>query len=368
MAFYGGMSQAASSGINIELGDQCSSVAFEWAQKTFKYREGKDGSADTRLKGSYSQIMNYGDVRLAMSSDGVGTKIEIAERAGIYHTLGFDLVAMVVDDLVCNGVEPANLSNILDVDYLDESIVRKLMEGLYEAAKVAKVSVTGGEIAELGSRIGGYGEAMHFNWGATGIGVLPSSRELIDGSAVRAGDTIITIKSRGLRSNGFSRARQLLGATFGDDWHKVMFQAEQSWGEALLTPALIYTPGILKLFDEGVPVHGLVHVTGGGIAGNLKRMLKANQLGAQLDSLFEPHPLMQALQKMGTMSDEEAYRLWNMGNGMLVIVGAEDKELVLSLLEQQGYKAQEAGTVVPEKIITLKTQTMHSDALIYESC
>ena len=107
--------------------------------------------------------MDFNGVKIGMTSDGIGTKIELAERTGIYNTIGFDLVAMVADDLAANGIETVNLSNILDVDFLDADIVDQLMEGLYKAAKFANITVTGGEIAELGSRIGGYGDRMHFN-------------------------------------------------------------------------------------------------------------------------------------------------------------------------------------------------------------
>lgn len=347
------------SGRDISLGDRCSKVAFDWACKSFQNRKGRPGALVGGLESSYSNVIDFGSVQIAMASDGIGTKIEIAERMGIYDTLGFDLVAMVVDDLVCNGAEPTSLSNVLDVDFLDEGIVQDLMKGLYEAATSANISVTGGEIAELGSRIGGYGKRMHFNWCATGIGVLQSSDVIRNGQSIRPGHTIIALKSCGLRSNGFSLARGILQKGFGDLWHEQAYSSEKTWGQILLTPSLIYAPFLLKIQRMGIPLHAVVHVTGGGIAGNLKRVLRKNSLGAELSNLFAPFPFMLELQRMGELDEEEVYEKWNMGNGMLLIVEDSDSTEVLRLLAAQKIEAKVAGVVCDDDRIIL-----HSKACI----
>ena len=148
------MQNRINSGIDIDLGNQCSRIAYDWAKKTFTHREPGTGNPLMSADGGFSSLMDFHGVKIGMSSDGIGTKIELAERTGIYNTIGFDLVAMVADDLAANGIETVNLSNILDVDLLDSEVVDKLMEGLYEATKFANITVTGGEIAELGGRIG----------------------------------------------------------------------------------------------------------------------------------------------------------------------------------------------------------------------
>jgi len=230
------------SGINIDLGNQCSQIAYNWAKKTFSNRKDKPGDQKLGIDGAFSNVINFNGIRLGISSDGIGTKIELAERCGIYHTLGYDLVAMVVDDLAANGFEATNISNILDVDFLDSEIVDKLMQGLADASQVAKVSVPGGEIAELGSRIGGWGSGMHFNWCSTAIGFLPATlTEPISGISMKAGDAIISLASRGFRSNGFSLIRKVMQDKFGNNWHDQKF-SDATWGEILLTPSLIFAP------------------------------------------------------------------------------------------------------------------------------
>jgi len=347
----------SSPGLDIDLGNRCSQIAYGWAKKTFGNRPSGSGSPLPASEGGFSSVMDFNGVKIGISSDGIGTKIELAERTGIYHTLGFDLLAMVADDLAANGIETVNLSNILDVDALDAAIVDELMRGLHDAATFARITVTGGEIAELGKRIGGYGDKMHFNWGATGIGILPEGREIIDGRKVQAGDRVIALKSRGFRSNGFSLVRRILQKTYGEEWHKAAYDSTTRWGEILLTPSLIYTPLIADVLNTGIGLRGIAHITGGGIPDNLSRVLKANRLGADLNDLFEPLPVMRRVQEMGEVSEEQAYRLWNMGNGMLLIASADEAGEALAFIHKnKNYQARICGSVIDKPVIQLQTR------------
>jgi len=171
------------SGVNIDLGNKSSKIAYNYAIETFQNRKGKKGAVASKSKGGFSNLLIFGKERIGIGSDGIGTKAEIAERTGIYDTLGYDLVAMVADDLAAMGFEPTNLSNVIDVDYLDPEIIDSLMKGLKDACNFAGITITGGEIAELGNRIGGFGGKMHFNWSSTAIGILPENLpDGIDGS------------------------------------------------------------------------------------------------------------------------------------------------------------------------------------------
>ena len=353
------------SGVDIDLGNRCSAIAFNWAKKTFTFRPAGSGSPVAGLEGAFSNVMDFGGVKIGMASDGVGTKIELAERTQIYHTIGFDLVAMVVDDLAANGLEPVNLSNILDVDLLEATVVDRLMEGLYNAAKVARVTITGGEIAELGSRINGYGEGMHFNWAATGVAILPEGKEIIDGHKVKPGDQIVALKSCGFRSNGFSLLRKIMEDHFGPRWHAEPYNSETTWGEVLLTPSLIYTPLIVDLIKADFELHGIAHITGGGIADNLQRVLKATGYGAELDNLFRPQDFVLKVQELGAVSEEQAYRLWNMGNGMLLVVPGNQAEAVVQFAAQHQYQAQIVGTVHSKPEIVLHTRGQQPQMLRY---
>ncbi len=350
------MPTSSDSGLDIDLGNRCSRRAFAWAQQTWPQRQGRAGAVADDLEGSFSNIVRFGGLRLAMSSDGIGTKVELAERTGCYDSLGHDLVAMVVDDLVANGVEPCDLSNILDVDRLDEDSVEALMRGLHAAAEQAGVAVTGGEIAELGDRIGGWGPGMHFNWCATAIGVLPEGREPVDGRSVEAGDVVIALPSRGFRSNGFSLLRRVLQAQFGADWHLAESASGRPWGELALTPSRIYCRAVLALLDHGLPLRAIVHVTGGGVADNLRRVLSKRGLGAELDTLLAPAEFMVDAQRLGQVEERQAYTLWNMGQGMLLIAPPESAEQVVELLSNHDLRAQVAGQVTGDPAIVLASR------------
>ena len=335
------------SGLDIDLGNLCSKDAYNWAKTSFKNRQGRVGEAALKVDGAFANMLRFGATRLGIASDGIGTKIELAERTGIYHTLGFDLVAMVADDLATAGFEPVSISNIIDVDVLDRRIINELMSGLAQAVEIAGMSISGGEIAELGSRIGGYGSGMHFNWCSTAVGYLPETLdEVIDGSEVEAGQVVIALRSRGFRSNGFSLIRRLMQEAFGDLWHEQKYNASQTWGEALLTPCLIYCPVVNAWIQQGgLKPKGLAHITGGGILENFARALKVGAWGAVLDNLFEPLPVMQDLMRLGGVKAEEAYRYWNMGNGFLAVFEPEQAQTALEQAQALGYEARIAGRI-----------------------
>ncbi len=377
-------------GYSIEEGNAASRNAYGWAKKTFANRTGLPGEPAQDLDGGFSNEIRFGAERLGISSDGIGTKIEVAERLNRYDTLGYDLIAMTADDLIAAGFVPTNLSNIIDVNHLDYTVVDELMRGLHNAANFSKVAITGGEIAELGNRIGGWpGARMNFNWCSTAIGVLhPSLAQPLSGKTAQAGHAVVALRSPSFRSNGYSLARKTLQAVFGDDWHSAPFETPPpsplpdgegglvassnssleleasspphrggarggvTWGEAMLAPSLIYAPGVTALLDAGLPLHGIAHITGGGVADNFQRVLK-NGLGAVLDNLFEPLPAMQRLMEIGDITPETAYLYWNMGTGMLIVTEEAAAAAVVASLQASGYDAQVAGRLTAESGVTL---------------
>ena len=369
----------ATAGYSIEEGNAASKNAYHWAQKTFSTRAGKPGEPAQDLAGGFSNEIRFGAERLGIGSDGIGTKIEVAERLDRYDTLGYDLIAMVADDLVVAGFIPTNLSNIIDVHTLNYAVVDELMRGLHDAAQFSQMAVTGGEIAELGSRIGGYpGARMNFNWCSTAVGVLhPSLERPLSGANVRAGQAVVALHSPSFRSNGYSLARRALTKTFGEKWHEAPFGEVKSkneeveiedgradnqqlttdnsktWGEVMLAPSLIYSPGVAAVLDAGLPLHAAAHITGGGIADNFRRVLK-NGVGAELDNLFAPLPAMQQLAELAGISPQEAYLYWNMGNGMLLVTEPEQAEAVAKTLRAHGYQAQVAGRITTETDVVLR--------------
>jgi phosphoribosylformylglycinamidine cyclo-ligase len=331
------------SGVDVELGDRCSKLAYEAAKSTFSGRLGMIGQPVTD-DGGFAGMLDMGDFYLIQNDDGVGTKMEVAEKMGKYDSLGYDLIAMVADDAVCLGAEVVSITNTLDAPKLSNKMVEGLMSGLKKAALEQKIVVPGGELAELGTALNG---AV---WNATAVGILNKDK-VIDGSNIKSGDAVIGLKSDGIRSNGLSLARMILNQKFGPDWVNEPFWDGLSWGNVILTPSRIYHRGLLSLLggyneDRRVEVKGLVHNTGGGIPGNLPRLLKKKGFGAKLDNLIAPHEFMLKMMEYGQVSREEAYKTWNMGIGMMLVTGPEVSDQVLALLKSVGIEGQVIGKVV----------------------
>ncbi len=353
------------SGLDLNIQDLCSKIAVGHASRSFNNRRGKIGAPLLEKGEHFASILDFGSHYLVVSSDGIGTKIEIAERTGKYDSLGFDLTAMAVDDLAAVAAEPVGISNIIDVDFLDRRIIDQLMAGLERAAEAAKIVIAGGEIAEVGDRIGGYGTGMHFNWCATAFGVMTKPANPVTGDGITVGDTVISMRSKGFRSNGFSLIRKIMKNRFGQEWHQAPWKNDKTFGEVLLEPSLIYSPAVVHAIANDIRFKGIAHVTGGGIIGNLKRLLQINGLGADLFDLFEPHDFVRDVQRLGEIDEARAYEYWNMGNGMLLIVDEDDSGRLLSSASELGYEAKTAGRIISESRVTLNSKGAEPQHLIF---
>ena len=316
------MSTYEEAGVNIDLGDKCSAIAYAAAKGTFPGRKGMIGEP-LLDDGGFTGALDMGDYYLVQNDDGVGTKIEIAEKTGKFDTLGYDLLAMVVDDAACIGAETIGITNTIDANKLDEATVTAMMEGLKKACLEQKVVIPGGEIAEMGRLVNGY------TWNASAVGIV-EKHKVITGEKVKVGDKIIGFHSPGFRSNGFSLVRHILTDKFGENWPTEKFDETRTWGEVTLTPSKIYSSAILEMHGRykeqpKVELKGVAHITGGGIPGNLPRILKRTGLGAKLTNLPAPNPEMQKLIEIGNVSRDEAYQTWNMGVGMIIVCNEVDK-------------------------------------------
>lgn len=328
-------------GVNISLGDKCSAIAYNAAKKTFAGRKGMIGEPLVS-EGGFSGALDMGDYYLVQNDDGVGTKIAVAEAIGKYDTMAYDLIAMVADDAICMGAETISITNTLDVNKIDETKVSGLMAGLEKAALEHRIVVPGGEIAELGDTLNGY------VWNATAVGILEKGK-MITGENISAGDKIIGLRSAGFRSNGFSLVRYILKEKFGDDWYHEKYDDSMNWGDAVLTPSVIYSSAVLALHGRykeksKADLKGVVHVTGGGIYANTERILKKTGLKANFTDLPEPHEPMRRLMELGNVSEDEAYKTWNMGVGMILI--SEDVQKIQETCLEHGVKARVIGEVV----------------------
>lgn len=337
------------SGVDITMGDKCSALAYEAAKKTFAGRQGMFGEP-VQMDGGFTGALDFGDFFLVQNSDGVGSKIAIADAVGKYDTLGYDLLAMVADDAVCVGAETVAITNTIDTNKVTEKVIGPLMEGLKKACIEQKVVVPGGEIAEMPTLVTGN------TWNASAVGIV-EKKKFITGKDVVPGDKIIGLRSRGFRSNGFSLVRHVLNKAFGAKWHRRSFDKKHTWGEVTLTPSIIYSNALLELLGRYkqkrvCDIKALAHVTGGGIPGNITRVLGNN--GAFLDNLWAPHDVMLRLQEMGKVSDKEAYEVWNMGTGMILI--SDEFPKIEKVMDKHGIQARIIGEVTKERDVRLVSQ------------
>ena len=353
------MTERRVEGVSQSLNDRCSSIARAWAETTLVQTQ-----VSSWQQSDFSHAVPTSAGPIVITSDGIGTKVEIAERMKRYETLGFDLVAMVVDDLVAGGARPVALSNILDVDRLDEGIVDELMHGLAAAARSAGIVVAGGEIAQLGQRISGYGAGVHINWCATAIGTPYARSENAD-RPLRSSDCVIALASDGFRSNGFTLARNVLESRFGSEWHLESHSSDMRWGDCLLTPSHIFAPAMVAAVDAGISILASAHVTGGGVPGNLPRILGSTQLRAELDDLWTPHSSMLTLMEMAEIAPDQAYAQWNMGTGFLCVVPQDEATQTVRILEDAGIHARVAGTLVQGTGICINARAWDMGELLF---
>ena len=354
----------ADSGVNIELGDDISKMLYTAAKTTWDNRKGKlgelivpfdDFSGVRAIDVSHlpsGTLMNIG-------FDGIGTKMELAERLGDYRTMAFDLFAMVCDDAVVRGAEPVLIGSILDVNSLKKEEVsfseqvKQLAEGYVHAARAANVAIVNGEVAELGHRVGGFGD-FNCNWGAAVVWFAKKDR-LFTGKEVQKGDYLVGLQEMGFRSNGLSLFRKIMKNAYGDDWHTAKYK-DFNIGRMAMIPSQIYCRAVVDMFGgfDGEPkteVHGVAHITGGGLPGKLTRVLKPSGLGAVIDSPFEPSRLMEYCHQVGNVTDDEAYKTWNMGQGMVVITPKPDD--VISIAQNHGIGSKVIGWVTSDPTLKI---------------
>ncbi len=277
---------------------------------------------------------------LVSSTDGVGTKALIAQAAGRFDTIGVDLVAMCVDDIVCQGAEPLFFLDYIAVGKLDPDHIEQLVEGVAHGCRQAGCALIGGEMAEHPGAM----EPGEFDLVGFAVGVAERDR-LITGEHVAVGDVLIGLPSPGLRSNGYSLARKVLLETAGRKLDAPAWAgAPHTLADELLLPSVVYAPAIAALLRV-VDVRSIAHVTGGGLPGNLVRVLP-DHADAVIDARsWEPSRIFGEIQRLGEVSDDEMRRVFNLGIGMVVVVAPEEAHRTLDILRTEGHRAVEIGQV-----------------------
>ncbi len=262
----------------------------------------------------------YRDAVLVSSTDGVGTKLKVAEAAGRFETIGIDLVAMCVDDVAVQGADPLFFLDYVGVGRLEPSVVEVIVAGVAEGCRQAGCALVGGEVAE-------HGEGHSMDLAGFCVGVVERSG-LLTGAAIEPGDVIVGLASPGLRSNGYSLARDVL-------------RDRADLVDELLCPSVIYSPRMAAMRRAAV-VHGFAHITGGGLPGNVARVLPAGCDAVFARGSWPVPPIFTEIQRVGEVSDAEMAQVFNLGIGMVAIVAAPDVEVALSA----GGEAYVVGEVV----------------------
>ena len=305
-------------GVDISLEEQTVSALTGELSETLNYRN------IIKNKGHFAALVDFGEKAIAMSTDGVGSKILISKLMEKYDTVGIDCIAMVVNDILCVGAEPIAMVDYLAVEKPEPEVAVEIAKGLKEGCKQAKIAMIGGETASLPKII------KDFDLAGTGIGEV-AKEDIITGSEIKDGDVIIGIASSGVHSNGLTLARKALLDISGFDVNdKLPADPSITVGEALLEPTIIYVDPIMELLNSDVEVHGLGHITGGGFS-NLKRLNKG--MTYIIDDLPEILPVFKQIQEAG-IEDKEMYHVFNMGIGFAVILDGKYAQQAVDILSK----------------------------------
>jgi phosphoribosylformylglycinamidine cyclo-ligase len=278
----------------------------------------------------------YREPVLVSGTDGVGTKLKLAIETGLHDTIGIDLVAMCANDVLVAGAEPLFFLDYYATGRLDVEVARRVIAGIGEGCVQAGCALAGGETAEMPGMYG----AGDYDLAGFCVGVVEKSR-ILDGSRVRAGDVVIGLMSSGPHSNGYSLIRRIVAA--GNARLDEPFGAS-TLGKTLLAPTRIYVKPLLKLMGE-LDVHAMAHITGGGIPGNVPRVLPDGTRAVIESASYERPAIFDWLQTHGNVAADEMLRTFNCGIGMVVIVAPEDAPRALAMLQATGERAFLAGRI-----------------------
>ncbi|MFE6482655.1 phosphoribosylformylglycinamidine cyclo-ligase [Streptomyces sp. NPDC057757] len=328
----------ASAGVDIEAGDRAVELMKEWVKKT-RRPEVLGGIGGFAGLFDASALKRFERPLLASATDGVGTKVDLARQLGVYDTIGHDLVAMVMDDIVVCGAEPLFMTDYICVGKVHPERVAAIVKGIAEGCVLAGCALVGGETAEHPGLLG----PDDFDVAGAGTGVVEAD-QLLGADRIRTGDAVIAMAASGLHSNGYSLVRQVLleRAQLKLDRHIEEFG--RTLGEELLEPTRIYSLDCLAL-TRTAEVHAFSHVTGGGLAANLARVVP-DGLHAVVDrGTWTPAPVFDLVGRTGDVERLELEKTLNMGVGMIAIVPEESADVALATLADRGVEAWIAGEI-----------------------
>jgi phosphoribosylformylglycinamidine cyclo-ligase len=324
-------------GVNIDEGERFVRIITPLVRKTFR----REVMSDIGSFGAFFKldIRKYKEPLLVSGTDGVGTKLKIAFMTGRHDTVGIDLVAMCVNDILTSGAEPLFFLDYFATGRLKTGKAAEVIKGIVKGCREAGCALVGGETAEMP---GFYGDG-EYDLSGFAVGVVDRGKA-IDGSGIRAGDALIGLASSGLHSNGYSLARKVFFEHKNVKVGKNLPGVGTTLGEELLKPTRIYVKAF-KAIEGKVRVKGMAHITGGGIPENLPRIFP-NGVGAQIFRGSWPvHPIFGLIKKYGAVPDEDMRRTFNMGIGFIVVVSGKEKDKTVTILRRKGFPSYVIGEV-----------------------
>lgn len=334
------------SGVSIDANDRMVERISKSVKATFSKRViGLENGFAGLFQLNEDGKAKYKNPVLVSCTDGVGTKILIAQAVNRFDSVGIDLVAMSVNDMIVQGAEPLFFLDYLAVNKLEPERIAEMVEGVAAGCKLANCALIGGETAEMPDIY----RKDEFDMAGFAVGVVEKDR-IITGENVKVGDVILGLGSNGVHSNGFSLIRHIC---FKQQKYDVSDTPEllngQTVGDALLEPTKIYVRSVVKAiesFSDEMPIHAMAHITGGGLVGNIPRVLAKNCDGQIQKDTWPKHDVFKFLQEKGPVEEREMYRVFNMGIGYVLVVDSTKADQIADILKGEGEKVYTIGKVV----------------------
>ncbi len=325
-------------GVNLEAG-------YEVVRKIKKHVDSTKRLGMMGTIGSFGGMfdltrLGYQEPVLVSGTDGVGTKLLIAIMLNQHDTIGEDLVAMCVNDVIAQGAEPLFFLDYIAVDKTNPDKIERILKGISVGCQKAGCAIIGGETAEMPDMY----EKDHYDLAGFAVGVVEKQR-IVTGEKVQVGDVLIGLPSSGIHSNGYSLVRKVFLKDNRVDLHAYHNILGKTIGEELLTPTKIYVKPVLSLL-KAVDVHGMAHITGGGFDENIPRTLNSNQ-GVEIDlTTFTKPVIFDMIEELGYIPTREMYNIFNMGIGFVIVVSKDDVQKALKILENAGENPKIIGKVI----------------------
>lgn len=333
-------------GVDIDEGERLVSLIAPMVRKTFR----PEVMTDIGAFGALFRLdtHRYREPVLVSGTDGVGTKLKVAFMTGRHDTVGIDLVAMCVNDILTLGAEPLFFLDYFATGRLSAEKAREVIRGIALGCEEAGCALIGGETAEMP----GFYAPEEYDLAGFAVGVVDRG-EIVDGSTIGPGDVIIGLASNGLHSNGYSLARKVFFELGGLQPDSFVAELDRSLGDELLSPTKIYVKGVHALARQ-VKIKGMAHITGGGILGNLPRILRDGITAVVRKDSWTVPPVFEVIRKIGNVPEEDMRRTFNMGIGYIIVVSSEDGGESVSFLTSQGLRAYLIGEIAKDGGIKIR--------------